>query len=528
MLDFIRQKQQTIIIKVVFGVIVLSFIGTMFLVWGKGSDGSKRSQGFAAKVNGDKISLEEFQGAYQRIRNIYQQIYGQSMPPDMEKMLNLKKVALDSLIDNHLILIEADRMGIKVSKDDVSNVIAGISMFQKNGAFSFDLYQQLLKSNRMTTDDFEEGQKKELIIKKARQAIKDKVVVSDEEALNLFRKENDKIDLEYVTFAPADVIKEIKPTEAELKEYLQKNQDDFKTAEKTAITYIMLDPASLASKLTLTEDEIQGFYQKNIDRWQGPDGILPLKDVRERVKAEALKQKSSRQAFELAADTLFKNIKSGDLSQIASQLHLKVQETPLFPSNAPPQTLTGETVLLKKAFELKQGELGGPVETARGIYILKATQRVPSAVRPLAEIRGDVEQRTKAAKSVELARKKAEEAAGMLVAKKTITTKNTGSFGYSAKGDVPVIGNSPDLMEAAFKLTTAAPAAPAPIKVGNRWYAIRLKTRLESPRTAFESTKAQLKQKMLPKKQEESLTAWIKDLRSKAKIETNPTLVADK
>lgn len=528
MLDFIRQKQQTIIIKMVFGVIVLSFIGTMFLVWGKGGDGSQSSPGYAAKVNGDKITLEEFQGAYQRIRNIYQQIYGQSMPADMEKMLNLKKVALDGLIDNSLILKEAGRMGIKVSKDDVSNTIAGMSIFQKNGAFNFDLYQQLLKSNRMSANDFEEGQKKELIIKKARQAIKDKAVVTDEDALNLFRKENDKIDLEYAAYAPSDMINEIKPTETELKEYLQKNQGDFKTAEKAAISYILLDPSSLSAKLTLSEDDIQAFYQKNIDRWQGPDGILPLKDVRERVKAEALKQKASRQAFELAADTLFKNIKSGDLGLIAGQLHLKIQESPLFPANAPPPALAGETALLKKVFELKQGELGGPVETSRGIYIVKAKQRIPSAVRPMADIRNELEQRTKAAKSVELARKKAEEAAGQLIAKKPIATKNTGSFGYSAKGDIPVIGNSPELMEAAFKLTPAAPAAATPIKVGNRWYAIRLKARVEAPKTEFERTKVQLKQKMLPKKQEEALTAWIKDLRSKAKIETNPTLVADK
>jgi peptidyl-prolyl cis-trans isomerase D len=524
MLDFIRKKQQTIIIKIVFAVIVLSFIGTMFLVWGKGSDGSGSSHGYAAKVNGTKISPEEFQSAYQRLRNMYQQIYGQSMPAEMEKMLGLKKVALNSLIDNVLIMKEAKKMGIKVSTDDVSNSIANMAMFQKDGVFNFDLYKQLLNSNHMTATDFEEGLKKELTIKKTRQAITDKVVVSDEEALNLYKKENDKIDLEYVSFAPADVIGEIKPTEAELKEYLQKNQDAFKTAEKAAISYIILDPSSLASKLTLTEDEIQTFYRKNIDRWQGKD----LKDVREQVKAEALKQKASKQAFELAADTLYKNIKSGDLNLIASQLHLKVQETPFFSASMPPQTLAGEATLIKKVFELKQGELGGPVETARGIYILKVKQHVTSTVRPLAEIRSDVEQRTKAAKAVELAHKKAEEAAGQLVAKKTIKTRDTGSFSFSAKGDVPTIGNSAELMEAAFKLTTATPAATAPFKVGNRWYAIRLKTRIEAPKAEFDKTKTQLKQKMLPKKQEETLAAWIKDLKSKAKIEINPALVAEK
>lgn len=528
MLDLIRQKQQSVIIKAVFGIIVLSFIGTMFLVWGKGDSGSGRSSGYAAKVDGKKISVEEFQGAYQRIRNIYQQLYGQSLPPEVEKTLGLKRVALEGLIDNRLILKEAGRMGISIGKEEVSGAIAAMPVFQQNGAFSFQLYQQLLRSNRMTATDFEEEQERELTIRKARQAVKDKAVVSDEEALNQFRKENDRIELEYVSIAPDDLMGEIRPTEAELKEYLQKHQDEFKTPERVAISYVLLDPASLASGLKLSEEEIQTFYQKNIDRWQGNDGILPLSEVRERVKAEALRQKASRQAFELAADTLYKNIKGGDLRPIASQLRLKVQESPLFSANNPPQGLAGETPLIRKSFELKQGELGGPVETARGIYIVRATQRVPAAVRPLNEIRSQVEQRAKAARALELARTRAEQAAQQLVAKKTLTTTTTSSFGYSAKGDVPGIGTAPELMEAAFKLTAAAPASPAPFKVGAKWYAIRLKSRSEAPRAEFDRTKVQIKQRMLPRKQEEALAAWVKELRSKARIEINQALIADK
>jgi len=528
MLDLIRKKKESVVIKVVFVVIVLSFIGTMFLVWGKGSDGPGGSKGYAAKVNGSKISLEDYQSAYQRLRNIYMQIYGQSLPAELEKTLNLKKAALDSLIDNFLVMKEAKGMGIKVSKDEVTAAIAGMSMFQKNGAFDFNLYTQLLKSNRMTASDFEEGQKGELILKKTRQAVKDKVTVSDEEALAEYRKENDKIELEYVSFAPADVIGEVKLTDADLNDYLQKNQNEFKTAEKVALSYIILDPASLAAKLTVSEEEIQTFYQKNIDRWQGKDGIQPLKDVKDRVKAEALKQKTAKQAFELAADTLYKNIKSGDLAPIAAQLNLKIQESPLFSQATPPPALTGEAAVIKKALELKQGELGGPVETAKGIYILKAKERKPAVVPPLADIRALVEQKAKTAKSLDLAKSKAEQAATQLGAKAAMKTQTTGSFGYSVKGDVPTIGASSELIEAAFKLTPAAPAATTPFKVGARWYAIRLKTRTEAPRAEFDKTKDQIKQKMLPKKQEDALTAWIKDLRGKAKIEINQALVTDK
>ena len=527
MLDFIRKKKQSFIIKVVFVVIVLSFVGTMFLVWGEGETAG-RSQSYAAKVDGTKITLDEYKSSYDRIRNMYQQIYGQSIPPEMEQMLGLKKVALDTLIDNIVIAKEAKAMGIKVSKDEVAASIEAMPSFQKDGRFDFKLYQQLLQSSRITPKDFEAGQQSELVLKKARQAIKDKVVVSDEEALAQYKKENDKLELEYVSYAPADVIGEVKLTEAELSEFLQKNQEPFKTPEKVALSYVLLDPSELAAKLTLSEDEIQTFYQKNMDRYQGKDGLLPLNEVKDRVKADALKQKASKQSFELAADTLYKNIKSGDLGLIANQLKLKIQETPLFAANAPPAVLAGETEVIKKALELKQGELGGPVETAKGIYIFKAKERKPSVVPPLAEIRPAVEQKAKEAKAVELARKKAEDAAKQLAGKAAMKTQSTGSFGYSVKGDVPTIGNAPEIMEAGFKLTAAAPAAATPFKVGNRWYAIRLKARTDSPKAEFEKNKAQIKQQMLPKKQEEALTKWVKDLRSKAKIEINTALVAEK
>lgn len=177
---------------------------------------------------------------------------------------------------------------------------------------------------------------------------------------------------------------------------------------------------------------------------------------------------------------------------------------------------------------MKQGELGGPVESAKGIYILKVKERKDSVVPPLAEIKAAVEQKARSAKSIDLAKKKAEEAAKQFVAKATLKTQATGTFGYSSKGDVPVIGNAPELMEAAFKLTSAAPATDTSFKVGNRWYAVRLKQRIEAPKADFEKSKDELKKKLLPKKQDDALAAWIKELRAKAKIEINPALAADK
>jgi peptidyl-prolyl cis-trans isomerase D len=527
MLSIMRKQKESIIIKIVFVIIVLSFVGTIFLVWGKGSDGMGGGGGHAAKVNGTRISLEEYQSAYQRVRSMYQQIYGQSIPPEMEKMLGLKKVALDGLVDNLLAMKEAKALGIKVSKDDVAASIEAMPMFQKDGKFSFDQYQQVLRSSRMTAKDFEEGQEAEVILKKARQAVREKAVVSDADVLAQYKKENDKLELEYVSFAPSDVAAEVKLTDADLTDYLQKNPNDFKTAEKAALSYILLDPASQAAKTTVSEEEIQTYYQKNIDRWQGKDGIQPLADVKEKVKAEAIRQKTAKALFELAADTLYKNIKSGDLNLIAGALKAKVLETGLFTAAAPAPSLIGEVAVVKKALELKQGELGGPLETAKGIYIIKAKERKAAAVPALAEIRGAVEEKAKAAKAIELAKKKADDAAKQLSGKATIKTQTTANFGFSAKGDIPAIGASPEITEAVFKLS-AGQAPSAPFKVGNRWYAVRVKSRTEAPKAQFDAAREELKKKMLPKKQEDALAEWSKGLREKAKIEINQALIADK
>ena len=528
MLGIIRKQKNSIIIKLVFALIVLSFIGTIFLVWGKGSDGMGGGKsGYAAKVNGTIISLEDYDSAYQRIRRMYQQIYGQSIPPEMEKMLGLKKVALDGLIDTLLAMKEAKSLGVKVSKEEVAASIEAMPMFQKDGKFSFDQYQMVLKSSRMTAKDFEEGQEAEVTLRKVRQLIKDKAVVTDADALAQYKKDNDKLDLEYVSYAPSDVAKEVKLSDADLTDYLQKNQNDFKTAEKVALSYVLLDPAAQTSKTTVSEEEIQTYYQKNIDRWQGKDGIQPLAEIKEKVKAEATRQKAVKQLFELAADTLYKNIKSGDLNLIAGALKAKVLETSLFAASSPAASLIGEEAVIKKALELKQGELGGPIETAKGIYILKAKERKGATVPALAEIRGAVEVKARAAKAIELAKKKAEDAAKQLSTNAVIKTQSTGSFGFSAKGNIPVIGFSPEMQEAVFKLS-ATQAPTTPFKVGDRWYAVRVKSRTEAPKAVFDAAKDELKKKMLPKKQEEALAEWAKVLREKAKIEINPALSVDK
>jgi peptidyl-prolyl cis-trans isomerase D len=527
MLGIMRKYKQSIIIKGVFAVIVLSFVGTIFLVWGQGGKAGEGG-GYAVKVDKTSISFNEFQQDYNRLRNMYQQFSGQPLTPEMEKQMGLKKMALENAINTALMKNAAKKMDIKVSKQEIIDAIAAIPAFQKNGAFNSQIYNQLLQANRLTPEAFENSVKEELLLKKTRQQITDKVKVSDEEALRAFKKQHDKVNLLFTSISPSDVRSGIKLTDNDLNTYLQNHQDQFRVPERISISYVMVNPIKVAAGLTVSSEETQTYYNKNIDLYQEKGNILPFDKVKDQVAADALKFKAATKAYELAADALNRNLKSADLNGAARMLGLKVEKTPLFTALQPPAELVGESDLIQRAFALKAGELGGPVETKKGVYLFTVNEIKPPEIPPLAQIRAKVEKLAADDKARELAYKKAgDELAQMAKGKTPAGLRETGPFPFSATGEIPVIGKSREIMDAAFDLSKTSPVAKAPFKSGESWYVIELKNRIEADTADFLKTKEQIKQSLLPAKQEEALTNWLKEQRSKAKIEINPTLAND-
>lgn len=526
MLGIMRKYKQSIVIKIVFGVIVLSFIGTIFLVWGKGDSGLKGSSGYAVKVNRTRISYEEYQQAYLRIRSMYQQMLG-TVTPEMEKQYNIRKSAVDMLINQLLIKQEAKKMGISVSRDEVIRSISAIPAFQKNGSFNFAQYQQILSTQRMTPAAFEQSQEEDLVIKKAQDKIKGEVKASDEELLKQFRQDNDKVEVLFASFSPAEFEKEIKLTDQDLQGYIQNHQEEFRTPEQVSVSYLRISPAGYSGRVTVTDDETANYYQKHIDRYQGKGGILPYTEVKDQVRQDTIMDKAAKLAYEKAAEAFNKFSKEGNLTAAAQSLGGTVTDTQLFSVAAPSPVFAGQPELINRSFLLKQNELGGPVETAQGIYLLKLKEKKPAAVPPLAEIRKKVEERARIAKAKELAKKRAEEALVQLgKGSSSYRLQETGPLLYKDAA-VPKIGTTRELVDAAFKLTAAAPVPQTPFIVNGTWYAIKLKNRIEAPKDEFARQKETLRAKLLPKMQDDAVAAWLKKLREKATIVINPALMTE-
>jgi hypothetical protein len=177
-----------------FFIVILSFI-----FWGIGGVGDKTGEHqVLAEVGKYKITSQEFWKIYERTSRFYREIYKDNFE-EMMKTMNLKEKILDSMVDEHVLLISAQEMGIQISDEELSDAIAQEPMFQKDGAFNKEIYINRLQLNRLTPETYESMKRQELTIKKLRRLIELSVDTSgidnqvqisgDEQIVKMFKQQ---------------------------------------------------------------------------------------------------------------------------------------------------------------------------------------------------------------------------------------------------------------------------------------------------------------------------------------------------
>jgi peptidyl-prolyl cis-trans isomerase D len=176
-----------------FFIVILSFI-----FWGMGGVDDTGQSEVLAEVGEYKITTHEFWRSYDRASRIYREIYKDKFE-EMMKEMNLKEQILDSMVDEHVLLISAQKMGIQVSDQELNDAITREPMFQRDGVFNKEIYVNRLRLNRLTPEVYESMQRQELIVKKLRRLIELSVdtsgidseiqVSGDEQIVNMIKEQ---------------------------------------------------------------------------------------------------------------------------------------------------------------------------------------------------------------------------------------------------------------------------------------------------------------------------------------------------
>ncbi|MGD9018267.1 MAG: SurA N-terminal domain-containing protein, partial [Desulfobacterales bacterium] len=222
MLSSMRKNAGSLIIKILFGVIII-----VFVLWGVGTNQSDRANRVAV-VNGQPISIEAFEREYQGLLDRMRAQFGGELNAEMVRLLNPKGQAVRKLVDERVIVDEAEEMGLVVSTKELAEAIRSIPAFQQNGVFDAEQYNRVLASNRMTPESFEVATRQELLIRKLSHFISEGAKVSDREAREWYDWQNASVNVDYVVFSPDDYGSET-VSEEEIAAHFESHQDDYKT-----------------------------------------------------------------------------------------------------------------------------------------------------------------------------------------------------------------------------------------------------------------------------------------------------------
>lgn len=164
--------------KVFLWVAVSFFILATFV--GLGSYFFAHTSNVVAKVNGQKISYEEFNAVFAQQLENYRNTYNIEINEAMAN--NLKKMVINELISKKLLLQEAKKMKLKVTNEELSSYIQKFPYFQKDGQFNRQNYLNILKMQlHVTPAVFERDVRENLLISKLQEKVTAEVTLTDKE-----------------------------------------------------------------------------------------------------------------------------------------------------------------------------------------------------------------------------------------------------------------------------------------------------------------------------------------------------------
>lgn len=322
-------------------ILVIAFVGMMVLQWGADITGSARRSNVVGKVEGQKITIEEFEKALAQARDFEFQNTGKS--PDFERSKAIQNEVWERFVQRILLSREIEKYNIQVTDREVALFILNNPLpelqqnpqFQTDGKFDMQKYQQAVldPQNSRAWLGVERYIQQSLPFQKLQELVTASAIVTEEEIKYDFMQKNMETKIEYL-YIPISAYSSISVdvSEEEIKKYYEENKEkDFKVEETRKVNYVLF------STLPSAED--------------------------------------STRAYDLAKDIL-KQARSGDdFAKLADQY----SEDPSVQNNHGDLGYFERTAMVPEfseaVFSAKPGEIVGPVKTNFGLHVIKVGDR---------------------------------------------------------------------------------------------------------------------------------------------------------
>ncbi|MFQ5897188.1 MAG: SurA N-terminal domain-containing protein [Candidatus Methylomirabilia bacterium] len=461
MIGAMRRNIKTL--SIFLWLVIAAFIGTTFLVWGRGSITGTGGPGAVATVNGEEIPLERYQRRYQDYLAFYQQLYRDRFSSELARRLGLSRQVLDELVREELVIQRAKAEGITVGDAELNARIHSIGAFQQNGQFSLERYREILQRERMTPPAFESELRRAMLRQKAERLVKGGIKVSEAELRQAYALDRERVRAAWILVELEPFLATATATEPEIEAYLKEHSAEFRQPERRRIEYVVVKPKDFVQPVTGAE--VEAYYRERGAEFEQP------RQVRAAHILVRVPEVGGSEAERRARAKVEEAIRRARAGEGFAELAKEISEDPASAGAGGDMgyIAPGELVAQfeQALFALRKGEITKePVRTAFGYHAIKALEIREGGRRPLKEVASEIRERLQAERSDEAARQAAAAARAKLqtaedfIAEARKLGLAVSEILYARGTSLEGIGWSSDLEEAAFTLVLGGVSRP--------------------------------------------------------------------
>ena len=380
MFNNLRKKTKSFTTK-----IFLLLIAASFALWGVGDIFSNKRDPVIAKIGNEIITAGEFLRTYQRILSDLRRNSNGQITDEIALSYDLHNQTLRQMINEKIVDIEVDKIGISVSKERLRNSIFASPYFKDQlGQFSQEQFEYNLRQLGLDEKEFLKELSKTIKRDQINNIFSFEKKVPSLISEIYYKIRNEERDIKTITFSSNNYKINKNITSSEIKDFYEKNSDRYIYPENRSFSVISIKPADIINDIKLTEKEIREEFESYPEKYNQPEQreIFLINTDSEQEAINLINKISDSSKFIEEASTF--------LNKERDSLNLGF----LTFSDLPKE-------LAEKSFKAKLGEIQGPEKTPFGwrIYLVNTIRK--GTKLKFSEVKSDISKELKTAIAID-------------------------------------------------------------------------------------------------------------------------------
>lgn len=387
MFDFVDRNRK--VVQTILGLVVLTF--TFWGIESYRSGGAKD----AASVDGKKIGMDEFDLVLRQQQESARQTLGKNADPAVFDSPGFKLSVLERLIQRKLLLNDAEHVGIAVTDQQLVNQIQAIPVFQKDGVFSNERYEALLRGQGLTPVRFESEMREDIAREQLLEVVARNGFVSNASARQFLKIIDQQRVVSLALFTPGQFASQQKVDAGEIEKYYKSHLDEFKVPEQVRVNYLVFSPETLQSQIQVSEDDARRYFEAHAS-----DFSVPEERSASHILIAAAKDASPKQVEEARAkaQNILDELRKSP--EKFAELAKRYSQDPGSASNGGSLGFFKHGMMVKPfdeaVFSMKKGQISDLVRSDFGFHIIRLDAIKPAGTRSYAEVHDELVQELKA------------------------------------------------------------------------------------------------------------------------------------